>query len=155
MENIFYITAKDLPQGDKWYNLKVLPTHFCVACGEDLNRIKSTIKKYVSEFDNEPDLILRALKDTTSGGKVSRASFEQSEKYYKEYGKDYADFITQAVQEVAKERKEKFKKKLSGKFSKKKPLIKRPVDSGEEEDIEPVEEQQPLKVKARFNFKKK
>lgn len=114
MENSFYITSQDTPHG-KWYNLRVYPTHFCISAGYDLEVIKKVIKRYVNDY-REPEEMLNALKTLSSGGKVSRAAFEQYEEYYKKHGNDYRDFIKEAVRSVSREKKEELGKRLkSGK----------------------------------------
>lgn len=147
MENSFYITERDTPQG-KWYNLRVLPTHYCISAGDDLNRIGEIIKKYVRDFSNEPTSMLRALSQLSSGGKVSKATFEQCEVAYKEHGKDYYNFICDCVKGVKAENKAKFYRKFASK--------KKIVSSGfsSKEVLEEVIEEAPAPVmKARFSFK--
>ncbi len=115
MKDFFYISCKDSQDGGKWYNLCVRSTHFCISAGPDLNVIRKVIKRYVKEFNYDPDLILRSLKSLSNGGRVSPATFGQGEKYVKEYGNDFKDFIDQCINEVAEDRKKEFRKKLTSK----------------------------------------
>ncbi len=115
MKDFFYISCKESQDGSKWYNLRVRSTHFCISAGPDLNVIRKVIKRYVKEFNYDPDLILRSLKNPSNGGRVSTATFEQGEKYVKEHGNDFKDFIDQCIDEVAADRKKAFRKKLTAK----------------------------------------
>lgn len=115
MKDFFYISCKDDENGGKWYNLRVRSTHFCISAGPDLNVIRMVIKRYVKDYNYDPDLILRSLKNLSNGGRVSTATFEQGEKYVKEHGNDFKDFINQCIDEVAEDRKKAFRKKLTAK----------------------------------------
>lgn len=77
MYDLFYI-VEVRPQ---WYNLIVKDTHFCIACGGDLEKIKRTIYNYVRKYKIE-DRVYSALKDLDCGGKVAPATYEQRRKDY-------------------------------------------------------------------------
>lgn len=113
MENLFYIISNN-NTGNR-YQLCVYPTHFCISAGNSLDKIAEVIKRYYKDFNDNSELVLRSLKDTSTGGKVSNATFEQRDKYYKERGKDYKNFIRQCINEVKSEKKQEFKKRLISK----------------------------------------
>lgn len=115
MKDFFYIRYKDSQDGGKWYNLCVRSTHFCISAGPDLNVIRKVIKRYVKEFNYDPDLILRSLSNISNGARVSPAIFKQGEEYTKAHGNDFKDFIDQCIDEVAEDRKKAFRKKLTSK----------------------------------------
>lgn len=77
MYDLFYI-IEVLPQ---WYNLIVKDTHYCIACGNDLEPLKRTIYKYVRKYKTE-DRVYRVLKGLSDGGRVSPATLTQRQKVY-------------------------------------------------------------------------
>ena len=77
MTDLFYI----LEVRPQWYNLILKDTHYCVACGSDLEVFKRTIYKYVRKYKIE-DRVFKALRETESGGHVSPTTFAQRKKDY-------------------------------------------------------------------------
>lgn len=77
MHGLFYI----IEVSPQWYNLILKDTHYCVACGGDLEVFKRTIYKYVRKYKVE-DRVYKALKDTESGGRVPPTVYEQRRKDY-------------------------------------------------------------------------
>ena len=77
MYDLFYI-VEVRPQ---WYNLCLKDTHFCVACGKDLEVLKRTIYNYVRKYKIE-DRVFKALKDTECGGRVPPTAYERRKKDY-------------------------------------------------------------------------
>lgn len=77
MYDLFYIVEVQ-PQ---WYNLIVKDTHYCVACGSDLEVIKDTIYKYVRKYKME-DRVYKALKGLSDGGNTPRTVFSQRQEDY-------------------------------------------------------------------------
>lgn len=77
MYDLFYI-IEVRPQ---WYNLLLKDTHYCVACGNDLEVFKRTIYKYVRKYKME-DRVYRALKGLSDSGEVSPITYEQRRRDY-------------------------------------------------------------------------
>ena len=98
MTEAFYLMTTESSAGT-WYMLMVRKTHFCISCGSDLQRrlevLKSTVKTYRTE-----QRLLDALSQLDCGGKVSPATFEQREEYYREHGEDYKDLVKSTVLEA-------------------------------------------------------
>ena len=102
MYDLFYIVETS-PQ---WYNLILTGTHYCVACGGDLEKIKKTIHSYVRKYKIE-ERVYRALKDTEGGGKVAPMTYEQRRKDYLS-GKHlvFNDLIREVVSSAIKENRQ-------------------------------------------------
>lgn len=94
--------------GGTWYMLIVRETHFCISCGSDLERILDNLKKNVKR-NRRPERLLRELSGLDCGGKVSPATFEQREEWYRQHGKDYADLVHSTVVEALHEAREEDK----------------------------------------------
>lgn len=107
MVGTFYITANE-SYNRTWYQLIVRKTHFCVSCGVELEKILTVLKSYVKDFRTETRLLV-ALSQLECGGKVSPATFEQREDYYREHGEDYEDLVDSVVLEALKEAREEDK----------------------------------------------
>lgn len=77
MYDLFYIVEVS-PQ---WYNLILKDTHYCIACGSDLESMKRTIHHYVRKYKTE-DRVYRAISGLSDGGRVSPATYDQRQKVY-------------------------------------------------------------------------
>lgn len=77
MYDLFYI----LEVRPQWYNLILKDTHYCVACGSDLEVFKRTIYSYVRKYKIE-DRVFNTLKRLEGGGKVPPTVYEQRRKDY-------------------------------------------------------------------------
>ena len=77
MYDLFYIVEVS-PQ---WYNLILKDTHYCIACGSDLESMKRTIHHYVRKYKTE-DRVYRAISGLSDGGRVSPATLTQRQKVY-------------------------------------------------------------------------
>lgn len=107
MTSAFYLTATE-SYGSIWYQLIVRRTHFCISCGTNLTRIKEVLKSYVKDYRTEQRL-LDKLETLDCGGRVSPATFEQREDYYREHGEDYEDLVESIVLEALAEAREEDK----------------------------------------------
>ena len=107
MTEAFYLTATSSLSGT-WYMLLIRRTHFCISCGTDLDKILQVLKSYVKDYRNEQRL-LTAMDNLDYGGRVSPATFEQREEYYKEHGEDYEDLVESTVLEALAEAREEDK----------------------------------------------
>ena len=99
MYDLFYI-IEVTPQ---WYNLILNHSHYCVACGGDLEKIKRTIYKYVRKYKVE-DRVFKALKETESGGRVPPLVYSKRLEDYNS-GKHivFNDLVRGVVAEALKE----------------------------------------------------
>lgn len=99
MKDLFYI----LEVSPQWYNLIVKDTHFCIACGSDLEVFKRTIYKYVRKYKIE-DRVYSALKAMECGDSVPPTVFEQRQKDYLS-GKHlvFEDLVRGVVEEALKD----------------------------------------------------
>ena len=107
MTGAFYITATNVI-GGTWYMLMATKTHFCISCGGDLDTRLRVLKDCVKRHRTE-ERLLDSLARLDCGGKVSPATFEQRERYYKEHGKDYEDLVRSTVLEAFEEAREEDK----------------------------------------------
>lgn len=107
MTSAFYITHTDSIGGD-WYMLMARKTHFCISCGGDLNKRLEVLKDCVKRHRTEQRL-LDSLSRLDCGGKVSPATFEQREEYFREKGEDFKDLVESVVLEALKEAREEDK----------------------------------------------
>jgi len=107
MTGAFYITATP-SYGGTWYMLIVRKTHFCISCGSDLEKIKRVLKSCTKDYRTEQRL-LDSLSGLDSGGRVSPATFEQREDYFREHGEDYEDLVHSIVLEALAEAREEDK----------------------------------------------
>ena len=85
--------------------LVVKDLHFCICCGSDLDNILKSLKKCVKRTRRK-EVLLRELRGLECGGKVSPATFEQREEWYRQHGEDYADLVHSTVVEALHEAKE-------------------------------------------------
>lgn len=99
MKDLFYI----IEVSPQWYNLILKRTHYCIACGDDLEMFKRTIHKYVRKY-KVPDRVYRVLKGLSDSGHVPPTVYEMREKSYLS-GKHlvFEDFIRGVVEEALKE----------------------------------------------------
>lgn len=102
MYDLFYI-IEVRPQ---WYNLLVKDTHYCLACGSDLEVFKRTIYKYVRRYKIE-DRVYRALRGLSTKGLVPPKVFEQRHKDYLS-GKHevFSDLVRGVVSEALKDNRQ-------------------------------------------------
>ena len=77
MYDLFYIVEVS----SQWYNLLVKDTHYCLACGSDLESFKRTIYNYVRKYKTE-DRVFRVLNDLSDSGKISPLTYDQRRKDY-------------------------------------------------------------------------
>jgi len=94
--------------GGTWYMLCVRETHFCISCGSDLERTLDNLKKSVKRH-RRPERLMKALSGLECGGKVSPATFEQREEWYRLHGEDYKDLVHSTVLEALQEAREEDK----------------------------------------------
>lgn len=106
MIEALYLTATE--SHGTWYQLLVRKTHFCISCGMDLEKIKQVLKSCVKDYRTEQRL-LDALERLDCGGKVSPATFEQREEYFREHEEDYKDLVHSIVMEALAEAREEDK----------------------------------------------
>lgn len=107
MLDTFYLTATESYSGT-WYMLLVKDSHFCLACGGDLDKITKVLRHYVKTYRTR-ERLFRSLSGLDSQGKVSESTFLQREEYYRKHGEDYEDLITQVVLEAQSEAREEDK----------------------------------------------
>lgn len=107
MTDTFYIHHSPTI-GGTWYMLVVKDLHFCICCGSDLDNILKSLKKCVKRTRRK-EVLLRELRGLECGGKVSPATFEQREEWYRQHGEDYADLVHSTVVEALHEAKEEDK----------------------------------------------
>lgn len=102
MKDLFYI----LEVRPQWYNLRVKGTHYCIACGSDLEKIKRTIYKYVRKYKIE-DRVYSALRGLEDRGQVPPTVYEQMQKDYLS-GKHivFNDLIRGVVEEAIKDNRQ-------------------------------------------------
>ncbi len=77
MQGEFYIlqTEKD------WYQLRVVRTHFCVACGSKVPLLLNTVYKYVRKFKSA-ERMYKVLDDLSCGGKAYPSEYDRVSKLY-------------------------------------------------------------------------
>lgn len=109
MTGAFYLTATP-SYGGTWYMLMTRKTHFCISCGSDLDVRLRVLKDCVKKHRTEQRL-LDALERLDCGGRVSPATFEQREEYFREHGEDYKDLVHSIVMEALAEAREEDKAK--------------------------------------------
>lgn len=98
MFDVFYI----LHPNPTWYMLIIRDTHFCISCGDDLNKILNVLKRYVKEYKTK-DKLLKAMRKLDGQGKVSPATYEQRETAFREHGHEFKDLINKTVEEAINE----------------------------------------------------
>lgn len=107
MLNTFYLmTTKE--HSSLWYMLMVRDTHFCLSCGDELERILTLIKDYVKTYRTR-ERLLRVLSELDGQGKVSPATFDQREDYFRAHGEDYMDLVHSVVLEALAEARQEDK----------------------------------------------
>lgn len=107
MTSTFYIQHSPTI-GGTWYMLLVRETHFCICCGSDLEKILKSLKKCVKRT-RRPGRLLRELSGLDCGGRVSPATFDQREEWYRLHGEDYEDLVHSTVVEALHEAREEDK----------------------------------------------
>ena len=133
MYDLFYITEVS-PQ---WYNLIVKDTHYCVACGSDLEVFKRTIYKYVRKYKIE-DRVYRALRELSDSGHVPPAVLEKRKKDYLSGGHTvFNDLIRGVVSEALKDSR----KDTPYHHAKKKVRTIRPVEQVRTSPLPPLNEE--------------
>ena len=108
MTTAYYITYTKHTVGGDWYMLMVRDTHFCIACGSDLGKILTSLRRSVKRNKTKARL-MRELSGLDCQGKVSPATYSQREEYYRNHGKDYEDLVLSVVQEALREVREEEK----------------------------------------------
>ena len=107
MTDTFYIAYNETI-GGTWYMLCVKETHFCIACGSDLERLLKSLKKCVKRVRYK-ERLMRELQGLDCGGRVSPATLEQRQEWYLHHGEDYADLVHSTVVEALREAREEDK----------------------------------------------
>lgn len=107
MTGALYLTATE-SHGGTWYMLMTRRTHFCISCGSDLDTRLRVLKSLVKDYRTEQRL-LDSLERLDCGGRVSPATFEQREEYFREHGGDYEDLVHSIVMEALAEAREEDK----------------------------------------------
>lgn len=99
MQDLFYIVEVK-PQ---WYNLIVKDTHYCVACGSDLEKMKRLVYKYVRKYKIE-DRVYKALSGLSDSGRVPPTVLEMRRNDYLS-GKHtvFNDLVRGVVEEALKD----------------------------------------------------
>ena len=77
MQGEFYI----LQTREDWYQLRVVRTHFCVACGSEVTPLLNTVYKYVRKFKSA-ERMYKALDDLSYGGRVSPLEYDRVNDLY-------------------------------------------------------------------------
>lgn len=108
MTTAFYISATET-FGGTWYMLMVKDYHFCISCGSDLDKIIKSLRRCVKR-NRTKERLLRELSGLDCGGRVSPATYEQREEYFRAHGEDYADLVHSTVVEALAEAREEDKK---------------------------------------------
>ena len=101
MTNAYYIEYKNTSSGI-WYKLIVRDTHYCISCGNDLEKILECLKKSVKR-NRRKERLLRELRGLESGGRPSPSTYSQREEWYRIHGKDYEDLVHSTVLEALHE----------------------------------------------------
>lgn len=160
MTSAYYI-AYNNDSGKTWYMLIVRETHFCIACGSDLERITKSLRRSVKRLRTR-ERLMRALSGLDSGGKVSPATFEQREEWYRQHGKDYSDLVhstvVEALQEAREEDKENSPLRKTTSRLKKVGVIKAVAETIEEhkqEDSTPAQDSTPKILRKPRVFNRK
>lgn len=137
MYDLFYI----LEVRPQWYNLIVKDTHYCIASGGDLEKIKRTIYKYVRKYKIE-DRVYKALRGLSDSGKVPPTMYDQRAKDYLS-GKHivFNDLIRGVVSEALKDNR----KDTPYHHSKKKVRTIRPVVQVAASPLTPLNEEREQK----------
>ena len=107
MTSAYYIAYHE-SYGGTWYRLIARDSHFCIACGSDLDKITKCLWKNAKRYKTR-ERLNRAISELDCGGKVSPATFEQSEEWYRLHGKDYADLVHSTVVGALREAREEEK----------------------------------------------
>lgn len=107
MTSTYYIEYRE-SYGGTWYMLNVRDTHFCIACGSDLERITKSLRNSVKRHRNR-ERLLKALRGLDCGGRVPPAVFNQREEWYRLHGKDYEDLVISIVVDALREAREEDK----------------------------------------------
>ena len=102
MYDLFYI----IEVSPQWYNVLVRDTHYCIACGNDLETLKRTIYSYVRKYKVE-ERVFSALKGLSDSGKVAPTTFAHREKDY-DSGKHlpYCDVVREVVAQALKDNRQ-------------------------------------------------
>lgn len=133
MQNVFYIISNE---EKTWFKLLIRKTHFCISCGEKLDRIITVLKRYVKKYKTEQKL-MKVLSELEGGGIVQPKQFEYMEQVYLISGKIYEDLVYNTVQEALKENREEVKK--NNPFNRiKKALISSPATPINTPEIKPA-----------------
>lgn len=80
MENLFYITQ---PQ-EGFYNLRIAPSHLCIATGRDLDAILEKVERYTRTFGS-PEVFLSEYNELINGFRPNEESIAHYEKMKKEH----------------------------------------------------------------------
>lgn len=107
MTGAFYLTATE-SHGGTWYMLLTRKTHFCISCGGDLEKRLQVLKSLVKTHRTEQRL-LDSLERLDYGGRVSPATFDQREDYFRAHGEDYMDLVHSVVLEALAEARQEDK----------------------------------------------
>lgn len=138
MYDLFYIVEVT----PHWYNLIVKDTHYCVACGSDLEKMKVLVYNYVRKYKIE-DRVYSALRGLSDGGRVPPTTYEQRKKDYLS-GKHlvFNDLIRGVVAQALKDNRQD----TPYHHAKKKVRTVAPVEQVAARSLPPLNETTPKKV---------
>ena len=99
MQGEFYI----LQTSEDWYQLRVVRTHFCVACGSEVTPLLNTVYKYVRKFKSA-ERMYKALNDLSYGGRVPPLEYDRVNELYLSgeglvHSEDLKRTIAQAIED--------------------------------------------------------
>lgn len=77
MYDLFYIVETHTG----WYNLRLKDTHYCIACGSDLESLKRTIYSTVRRYKTE-ERIYSAIESLSDNGVVAKKTLEKCREDY-------------------------------------------------------------------------
>lgn len=99
MKETFYI----IEVSPQWYNLLVKDSHFCLACGTDLEVLKKTIYNCVRKYKTE-DRLNRVIEELSNSGQIAPSTFNQRQKDF-DSGKHlvFEDLVEEVVAEALKD----------------------------------------------------
>lgn len=102
MYDLFYI----IKVSSQCYNLLVRDTHYCLACGSNLESFKRTIYNYVRKYKTE-DRVYKALSGLSDSGIVLPTTFDKRSKDYGE-GKHlvFNDLVRGVVEKALKDNRQ-------------------------------------------------
>lgn len=101
MKDTFYIAEVN----NNWYNLRVKETHYCVSCGDDVEKLLKVIEKYVRKY-RDSEHLYRVLSKLDCKGRVPTHSYMQWEREHLMRSRPYKELVEEAVDRALKEKRE-------------------------------------------------